>query len=271
MGGLQGKHVAVTGARKGSEISTLIEKQGGIPYIRPTQGTIFMNESQIEGELDKLFKAQADWLILTTGIGTKTLLDGAQKLGRERELLDLMQHTRVASRGYKTKAVLRELGIVPDVQDDDGTVRGLIRAFDGIDLQGKNIALQLYGEKSDKLTSWLKKAGAHAFEVMPYEHIPPEIEEVTKFIEEIQSGQFDAIAFTSALQVTFLFDLAEQLGMRDVIVKALNGPVVAVAVGVVTAEALEDAGVQRIIQPKLQRMGAMIATLNQYFATAKEE
>lgn len=269
MRGLRGKHIAVTGARKGKEISKLIENYGGIPYIRPTQGTVFLDESRMELELDKLMNTQIDWFVLTTGIGTKALLDGAEKLGCKEKVLEILQHSHIASRGYKTKAVLKELGIQPEVQDEDGTVRGLIEALQKWDLQDKTVALQLYGEKSPKLNSWLASAGARSIEILPYEHIPPKIEHIERFIDEIRAQKFDAIAFTSALQVTFLFNEADKLGEKDTLLQAFANRTIAVAVGVVTAEALEDAGVKRIIQPAHQRMGAMITTLHQYYRNEK--
>lgn len=49
--GLLGKHVAIGGSRKTEEISTIIEKQGGIPVIRPLQGTVYLAEKQVEPDL----------------------------------------------------------------------------------------------------------------------------------------------------------------------------------------------------------------------------
>jgi len=74
---LAGKHVAVTGARKGEEISQLIVNMEGIPYVRPTQGTVFLDESQVAPDIHRLLNEGTAWLILTTGIGAQTLLDMA--------------------------------------------------------------------------------------------------------------------------------------------------------------------------------------------------
>ncbi|GAE28884.1 uroporphyrinogen-III synthetase [Halalkalibacter hemicellulosilyticusJCM 9152] len=48
------------------------------------------------------------------------------------------------------------------------------------------------------------------------------------------------------------------------LVETLNDKVIAVAVGKVTAEALEEEGVTRIVYPELERMGAMILEVSRY-------
>lgn len=262
---MNGKRIAVTGPRKGEEISTLIKNMGGIPYVRPTQGTIILDEKQVEPDLQRLINEGTDWLILTTGIGSQTLLEMSEKLGLREQMIDLLHKVKIAARGYKTRQFLKSIGLKPDISDDDGTVRGLIKQFSGIGLGGQRVAVQLYGEKSDTLRKWLTGQGAVYTEIMPYIHIPPPESEVQRFLDELLNETFDAVAFTSAIQVHFLFQAAERFGVGDKLRQIFAGPTVAVAVGVVTAEALEDAGVSRIVQPEDQRMGAMIVEIRKYF------
>lgn len=266
LAGMQGKHIAITGARKAEEISQLIKNLGGIPYVRPTQGTVFLDESQVAPDLDRLLTDGADWLILTTGIGAQALLDVAERLRRKEELLNVLRTIQIASRGYKTRNVLKQLGLVPTVQDDDGTIRGLLRGLEGYSLQGKRVALQLYGEIPYSLRDFLKKQGAETFEILPYKHVPPEEKEMTTFLSELDHETFDAVAFTSAIQVQYLFQAADQFGYRHRLLQLFADRTLAVAVGIVTAEALAEAGVRRYIQPENQRMGGMVVAMNKYFA-----
>lgn len=262
---LSGKHVAVTGARKGEEISKLIRNLGGIPYVRPTQGTVILDEEQVGPDLERLLSEGTDWLILTTGIGSRTMLEISDKLGMKEQLIDLLKRVNIAARGYKTRHFLKELGIAPTVSDDDGTVRGLIRQFENISLKGQRVTVQLYGEPSQKLRDWLSGEGAIFTEIMPYQNIAPPEPEMLSLIDEILAGKFDAVAFTSALQVHFLFQCAKKHGLDDDLRAGFAGHTVATAVGIVTAEALEEAGVTRIVQPENQRMGGMIVELGRYF------
>lgn len=266
MNGLQDKHIAVTGARKGEEISQLIANMGGIAHIRPTQGTVLLDEQQVAPDLKRLLTEGADWLILTTGIGSQTLLERAEGLGLGEQLIEFMRQVKIAARGYKTRNFLKGLGIQPDVTDDDGSIRGLIRQFAGIPIRGKRFAVQLYGEPSPALQRWLTEEGAEYDKIMPYINTPPPEEELRAFIDEILAGRYDAVACTSALQVHHLFQAAERFGRLDELRARLNGPTLAAAVGKVTAEAMEEWEITRIVQPSNQRMGGMIVELNRYFA-----
>ena len=51
------------------------------PVVRSLQGTVFLADKQVEPDLRKFVQEGADWVIFTTGIGTETLLDLADKLG----------------------------------------------------------------------------------------------------------------------------------------------------------------------------------------------
>lgn len=268
MMGLKGKHIAVTGARKGEEISKLIENLGGIPHIRPTQGTVILDDQQVEPDIDRLLTEGVDWLILTTGIGSQTLTDMAERLGRKEQLLELMKRVKIAARGYKTRNFLKSIGLVPAVTDDDGSVRGLIRQFAsaGVSLKDKKVAVQLYGEPSPTLEAWLTEEGADFYQILPYQNFPPPEEELRSLVDEILSGKFDVLASTSALQVHHLFAAAERFGLLEELRSSLNGPTLAAAVGIVTAEAMEEWGVGRIIQPANQRMGGLIVEIDRYLA-----
>ncbi|MDF2959407.1 MAG: uroporphyrinogen methyltransferase, partial [Paenibacillus sp.] len=46
--GLEGKRIVITGSRKISELSEIIERQGGVPVVRPQQGTLLFSEDEIK-------------------------------------------------------------------------------------------------------------------------------------------------------------------------------------------------------------------------------
>src|SRR5690606_19844725 len=133
-----------------------------------TQGTRFLEEEQVAPDLERLLQEGTDWRILTTGIGRQAVGELADKLGRREDLLRLLQDVKIAARGYKTRKYLKELGIKDTVTDDDGSLRGLIRAFADFDLQGEKVALELYGEMPGELKQWLESVGAVYSEIMPY-------------------------------------------------------------------------------------------------------
>ena len=126
---LNNKKVVIAGSRKTEEMSLLIEKQGGIPVIRPLQGLLYFDESAIEQELLFCVNNMIDWFVLTTGTGTDTLLGAAERLGIHSTLIQKMKEAKVAARGYKTYALLKKLDIKPEIVDEDGTMQGLIEVW----------------------------------------------------------------------------------------------------------------------------------------------
>ena len=82
------------------------------------------------------------------------------------------------------------------------------------------------------------------------------------------NGEVDAVCFTTAIQVHWLFDYVKKQDFKEKVISAFNdGKIVATAVGKVTAEALKEEGISKIVVPKHERMGAMIVELAQYYET----
>ena len=267
MNSLQGKHIAVTGARKKDEVTQLIRNFGGIAHIRPAQGTIMADLEEIVPAMRRVIAQGADWVILTTGQGAQQLVDMARQSDMLWDWLRLLRTSKIAARGNKTRRFLKEWAITPDLSDDDGTTAGLIRAFGDEPLDGRRVVVQLHGERPGRLLRWLADKGAVVETLMPYVHVPPPEEDIRSFLEEIRARKFDAVAFTSALQVRYLFETAGRFGMKETLRERLSGEVLAAAVGKVTAEALEEEGVTRVLQPSDQRIGPLVVRLARYFET----
>jgi uroporphyrinogen-III synthase len=263
--GLAGKRIVIGGSRKIEEISTLIEKQGGNPLVRPLQGTVFLADKEVEPDLVKFVEEGADWVIFTTGVGIETLVNIAVKLGIEEQFLQVIRKANVASRGYKSLAVLKKLEISPVAVDEDGTTKGLMHSLENVDFAGKKIMIQLHGESAPLLTKYLEDQGASVQKILPYQHIAPETATVCKLCEELLSNECDAVCFTTATQVRSLFEYAREQGFISEIVKSFKENVLAVAVGKVTAEALKEEGIERVLAPENERMGAMIIELAKYY------
>jgi uroporphyrinogen-III synthase len=265
MARLDGKRIALTGPRKAAELSVIVEKLGGIPVVRPAQGTVALEQEKVAAEIEKLIERGADWVILTTGVGAEMLVGAAAAIGKEAEFIEALSRTHIAARGYKTVKYLKSLGLEPTVRDDDGTTVGILRALQPYDLRGCRVALQLYGDHAPRLVNWLKEQQADYYEILPYLHVPPELAVVDTLLKEILDGEIDAVTFTSTPQVRFLMAYAREKGLAEQLIAAFRDRVVGVAVGKVTAEALRDEGIVRIVAPEEERMGSMIVSLAKYY------
>ena len=262
---LSGKHIILGATRKTEEMSILIEKQGGTASVRSLQGTIYKADDSVKRDLQRLVETGADWFIFTTGIGLQTLIEQADEIGIKNEFLEVIKKANVASRGYKTAGVLKKLQIDTVVSDDDGTTKGLVRQLEKNNFSGKKVVVQLHGEKAPTLIHFLDTKGAMISQLLPYQHIPPVEETVEKLCQELMKESVDAVCFTTAIQVRSLFDFARKKGYLQNIKTIFSERTVATAVGKVTAEALVEEGIERIVVPQHERMGAMIVELVHYF------
>jgi len=268
--GLNGRRIAIGGSRKTDEMSTLIKKQGGVPVVRSLQGTVFLAEKEVGPDLRAFAETGADWVIFTTGIGTETLANLAEKLGIGERYLQAIRGAKAASRGYKTIAALKKLGITPVAADEDGTTKGLIDSLQSHDFSGKRVMVQLHGENAPSLLQFLEEKGAAVVPLLPYRHVAPDRETVALLCSEVINREVDAVCFTTAVQVRSLFHFAKENGYAEKIVQSFQDRVLAAAVGKVTAEALREEGVERLLAPGLERMGAMIVELARFYETEEE-
>ncbi|MGG1879551.1 uroporphyrinogen-III synthase [Paenibacillus campinasensis] len=258
--------IALAGPRKSAEMSKLVEKMGGTPLICPAQGTVFLDDEELRAAIAAWVADPPEWAIFTTGIGLEAIFDMAEQMELLEAMLGVLESTQIAARGYKTVNAMKKRGLVPVARDDDGSTAGLIRAMADCELDRKRVILQLHGESAPQLVSWLESKGAAVRTILPYKHIPPQEEDLERLVSNIVAGSVDAVAFTSAPQFRFLTDYAESKGQLAALLDAFAGPVVASAVGKVTAQALREAGIERIVVPEEERMGAMMVTLGRYFA-----
>jgi len=190
-----------------------------------------------------------DDLILLTGEGLRRLLHciGAHEPDLRAPFLAQLARVRKITRGPKPARALRELGLASDLAAAIPTTAGIIEALRGQPLAGRRIGLQLYGEDPNQaLVDFLQRAGAQVLPVAPYRYADgPAAAAVERLLGELQSGQVDAIAFTSKAQVERLFAAADPARVRA----ALAATQVA-AVGPVVAATLEARGVSIAATPE---------------------
>ncbi|MCJ8012845.1 uroporphyrinogen-III synthase [Paenibacillus sp. KQZ6P-2] len=268
---LAGRTIALTGPRKAEDMVKIVEKMGGTALIRPAQGTVFLDDAKVRSFLEGWIAKPPSWTILTTGMGLDALIGVASDMGAQEEFLETLRNSSIAARGYKTVNALRKRGLAPLVRDDDGSTSGLIRSLEEFGFHAEDVVLQLHGDPAPKLEAWLVEQGTEVRKVLPYQHIPPESEQLEQLLDEILQHQVDAAAFTSAPQVRNLVEYARSHGKLEKLVYAFEGPVVAAAVGKMTAQALLEEGITRVVYPpEDERMGSMMVELARYFQTEAE-
>jgi len=268
---LCGKTIAITEARRAAELASLITKLGGVPYSVPAVREIPLRDLAPALEvLARICRGEVSLIVFLTGVGTRAFFELAAEAGTRDALLRALERMEVAARGPKPVAALHDAGVRIDLTPKEPTSEGLLRALADHDLDGKLVAVQLYGEENSFLVEGLRARGATVLDIPLYEWALPEDQEpLIRLIGHLLDGSIDVLAFTSSPQIRHLFAVAERLGLRDQLIGALRDGVVVAVIGPVAQRALGEQGLVPRIQPEKGTMGALIHAIAEYL-TGKE-
>ena len=96
-------------------------------------------------------------------------------------------------------------------------------------------------------------------EIPLYEWALPEDQEpLVQLVRDLVAGRIDVMAFTSSPQVTHLFAVADRLGLREDLTRALRDRVPVAVIGPVARSTLAEHGITPRIEPAKGTMGALV-------------
>jgi uroporphyrinogen-III synthase len=265
---LGGRTIAVTEARRATELATLIRKLGGIPYSAPAVREVPREDlGAALAVLEQICRGEVHAIIFLTGVGARTFLTLAAEQSHDDALRTAMRTMLVVARGPKPVAVLREAGLRIDVVPAEPTSEGVLAALSSHPLAGRTVAVQLYGEDNPPLLDALAARGATVREIPLYQWATPEDEEpLSRLVRDCVAGRVDVLAFTSSPQVTNVFAVAERLGLTGEFRRVLSQRVPVAAIGPVCASALRERGVLASIRPDKGTMGALVHAIAEHIA-----
>jgi uroporphyrinogen-III synthase len=209
------------------------------------------------------FAAEAPYLaIFQTGVGTKALLDTCGELGLSAALLRALGAATVVARGPKPTAELRRRNVRIDLSAADPyTTHEVLQAIAHLDLRGKSVLVQRYGESNAELDHALKQKGARVAEVPTYRWaLPRDTAPLIELMDALQRKDVDAVVFTSASQAKNLFALAAQHQRGAALRDHLNATLVA-SIGPVCSHALRELGVAVGFEASPPKLGPLLAGL----------
>ncbi|MBE1160691.1 uroporphyrinogen-III synthase [Dyella acidiphila] len=243
---LQGRRIALPESRELDLFATLLERRGATVLRCPLIDIRDAPDPAPVLHWLRMFSAGGcDDLLLFTGEGLHRLLSQLEQHAPElrERFVQQLAAVRLIARGPKPGRVLRELSLKPALVADPATTPGMIGLLQGLDLQGRRVGVQLYGDDPNRLLmDFLASAGAQALPVAPYVYADAAADaEVLALIEAMHRGEVDAIAFTSLQQVERLFRVAQ--ARHEQLRQALARTMVA-AIGPVVAQALRAHGVE---------------------------
>ena len=262
---LGGKVVAYVEARMQSEMGGLVQRHGGVPLAAPVLQEVYNTDTpEVAALIEDLCAGRVDVAVLQTGVGTNALFGAAEALGRRAQVLSALDGMTVVARSPKPAAVLRRNGVRIDLMPPEPfTSEDLIASASGMDLAGREVAVQAYGGPNNLLTRTLRERGASVREVALYSWgLPEDVSPVLDLIGGLNAGRVDAVAFTSQPQVPNLLAIAAQAGLEDTLRRCLNSERVVVAsVGPVCTKRLLENGLKVDVEPEHPHMGNLVLAL----------
>ena len=266
---LEGRIVAYVEARMQSEMGSLVERHGGVPLAAPVLQEVYSTDTpEVSGLIGDICNGRIDVAVLQTGVGTRALFGAADELGRGQELLKALDGVTVIARSPKPASVLRRNKVRIDLMPPEPfTSEDLIASMSDMDLAGREVAVQAYGGPNNLLTRTLQERGANVREVPLYSWgLPDDMEPVRDLIGKLDTGEVDAIAFTSQPQVGNLLAIAAMSGKEGALRSCLNSEAVVVAsVGPVCTRRLLQNGLKVDVEPEHPHMGNLVLALAEHF------
>ena len=260
---LDGVRVAITENRYPEQLTQLLERLGAIVLSCPLlKETPIENAAGARRFISICENTQIDYIVFYTGVGVDLLF-------REVNKPDVVARSKILARGPKAVNALKRAGLEANLIADSATTEGILATLLREPLNGKAILVQLYGQENPELSTALQKRGATVIGVSIYSYAQAsETSAIEDMVQKILDKEIDAITFTSATQVPFLFrtaDLLDAVAFR----KRLKKDVVVASVGEVTSRALRSLGVEPHVEPAESKMGPMVKALAEFFEKRK--
>jgi uroporphyrinogen-III synthase len=247
---LKGKRIAVPEMRELEVFSGLLERRGA-EVLRCPLVTIYdtPHSAQVLAFAVKLADGGFDDFVLITGEGLTRILSCIDKYepALRPRFVEGLGKLRTITRGPKPARALRQLGLKPGIEATEPTTDGVIRSLSAHPLEGRRMAVQLYGNDPNvTLMRFLKDRQAQVSTVAPYVYgNAADDATVHALLERMAAGEVDAIAFTSKLQIERLVTQHPAALVR----RALTRTKIA-AVGPIVAEAIRAAGFEVASSPE---------------------
>ena len=259
-----GLRVLTLESRRGPEMATLVSTYGGRPISAPALREVPL-ESNTEALhlIDGLTRGEFDLLVLLTGVGTRALLAVVDTLRDRAAFLSALAEIRIAARGPKPAAVLRELGLTPwALAPEPNTWLELLAAIDVAGgkggLTGLRVAVQEYGARNPDLLGGLRARGAQVTSAPVYRWaLPDDVEPLRRAVRSVAAGDVEVAIFTTATQVVHLLQVAGELALRDPVLDGLATMAVA-SIGPTTSDELREHGITIDIEASHPKMGFLV-------------
>jgi uroporphyrinogen III methyltransferase / synthase len=254
---LAGKRIVITRSTAQSEVlAQELSARGAIAVVLPLVSFAEPDDfSPLDAAIAEI--QRFDWMILTSAQAVRAVVKRSEalKLG----LIRSESKLRIACVGPVTAEAARQGGLPVEYIAETHTGAALAEEL-GNRLHGASVLLPRSDRANPDLPPALKRHGAQVSEVIAYHtQRPSAVDE--RYSKQIADGAADAVLFFSPSAVQHF---AEMFGGEQL--QALQDKLAIAAVGPVTANALRDAGVRRIVLSGDTSAAAVVEALEKHFA-----
>ncbi|MFP5226385.1 MAG: uroporphyrinogen-III synthase [Acidobacteriota bacterium] len=263
LGSFHGLRVLALESRRATEIAKLIRTYGGEPTVASAMREVPLESNQEALAFgQRLLRGDFDLIVFMTGVGVRRLMDIVATKYDRAQIVESLRSVKIATRGPKSSAAIRELGLpIAVTAPEPCTWREMVGALDGAfgpSLEGLRVAIQEYGETNNELLEALTEHHVECTRVPVYHWaLPDDLEPLRNSVRSIAAGIVDAIVFLTAIQVTHLFRVAEQMNAVDALRSGLRQTLV-LSIGPSTTEELSRYGVEPDFEPSHPKMGFLM-------------
>jgi uroporphyrinogen-III synthase len=261
-----GRRVLALESRRAAEIRTLIERMGGVATVAPALQEVPLEaDPGVREFAAAVSRGEYDLILFLTGVGVRALVGAIERAlpaPAFAVFIDALSRTRLAARGPKPVAALRERGLTPwAVAPEPNTWRELIAAIDaggGPPLAGARVAVQEYGVPNPELVDALAARGARVTTLHAYEWaLPDDLGPLQAAVRAIAAGEIDVVLVTSGVQMRHLLEVADRIGAGQDVRRRLSSMVVA-SIGPSASAELRRLGIQPTLEASPPKMGMLV-------------
>jgi uroporphyrinogen-III synthase len=272
----RGLRVLSLESRRSIEVAKLIRTYGGEPSLVPCMREVPLESNTEALEFaDRLIRGDFDLVVFFTGIGVRAVLEAVATKYDKETFLEALRKIKVAARGPKPYAVLRELKVpVAVTAPEPATWRELMQAIEagfGASLPQMRVAVQEYGASNPEFLMDLTLKCASVIKVPVYQWaLPQDLAPLEECVHGIALGGYDVLLFMTAVQVIHLFQVAETMGRVPAMRAGLHSMVI-ISIGPTTTEELTHYGITPDFEPSRPKMSFIVNEAAQYAGKILEQ
>ena len=258
-----GRRVLTLESRRSPELALLVMNYGGRPFVAPAVREVPLesNDHVLAFAAD-VIRQRFGMVILMTGVGVRMMLKIVDPAPGREAFVGALARTRIAARGPKPVAAMREVGLTPwATAPGPNTWRELLSTLDQRSVEAPLVGLAVAIQ--DTGAEWRLHRGVDRSRSRRDRR--PDLSLVdARRRDAAAAGRagagpagIDVVLLTASIQLVHLMQVAKEMELEAGVRKGLERTVVA-SIGPMTSEELRRCGLPVDLEPSHPKMGFLV-------------